>query len=393
MTAPTRPAAYDGVALVAPTTLPYLRQSDHGAAWFLGRTLAAMIDTAGIDKSAIDGLAVSSFTLAPDTVISLTEHFGMTVRWIEQLVTGGASGVMAMQRAARAVQAGDAEIVACIGGDTAHKGGFKDLIANFSRFSKDAVYPIGAAGPNGVFALITRNYMERFGAKREDFGRICIAQRYNAGFYAHALLQKPLDMQTYLDARPIADPIHLFDCVMPCAGGEGFLVMPIERAANLKLPHVRILAAAESHNAFFEDDIQIRGGWQRYRDELYGAAGLAPGNMDFVQTYDDYPVVVMMQLEDLGFCGKGEAPDFVRNTPLTFDGNGLPHNTSGGQLSVGQAGAAGGFLGIVEAIRQLTGSAVDNQIANARVGLVSGYGMVMYDHCLCTSAAIVTRGD
>ena len=101
------------------------------------------------------------------------------------------------------------------------------------------------------------------------------------------------------------------------------------------------------------DPIQARGGWALDVDELWSMAGRKPGDVDFVETYDDYPVIVMMQLEDLGFCKKGEGPDFVRSHSFTNDGT-FPHNTSGGQLSVGQAGAAGGSLGLVEAMRQLT---------------------------------------
>jgi acetyl-CoA acetyltransferase len=110
--------------------------------------------------------------------------------------------------------------------------------------------------------------------------------------------------------------------------------------------------------------------------------------MDFVQTYDDYPVIVMIQLEDLGFCAKGEGPAFVRSHRFTHDGS-FPHNTSGGQLSTGQAGAAGGFLGMNEAIRQLTGQAGTRAVRNATLGLVSGYGMVAYDRCLCTGAVVL----
>ncbi|MCC7412323.1 MAG: thiolase family protein [Gammaproteobacteria bacterium] len=385
--------SYEGVAVLAPMTVPYEKSSPHGAARFLGRTLRGLIDASGIHKRDIDGLAVSSFSLAPDTAVSMTEHFGMSVRYVEQLVTGGASGVMALKHAARAIQCGDADIVACIAGDTCRPGMFADLVANFSRFSRDAVHPYGGAGPNGVFAMITRAYMEQTGATREDFGRICIAQRHNAGHYPHALLREPLTLEEYLAARPIAEPLHRFDCVMPCAGGEGFLVMSEDRARALRLPYAQILAAEERHNAWFDDAVQLRGGWALYRDALYAAAGLGPADMQFLQTYDDYPVIVMQQLEDLGYCASGDAPRFVRETALTFDGGGLPHNTSGGQLSVGQAGFAGGFLGTVEALRQLIGPDLGNRVPRARVGMVSGYGMVMYDHCLCTAAAILARGD
>lgn len=387
------PRPYDGVALVTPVSLPYVKVSERGATWFIGKVLTELLAVSNLGKQQIDGLAVSTHSLAPDTVVSLTEHFDLAPQWIEQLPTGGASGVMSMQRAARAVQAGDAEVVACIGGDTCQPATFRTLVADFSKFSKDAAYPYGGAGPNGSFALITRNYMERYGVKREDFGRVCVTQRYNAQHYPQALLRKNMSMDDYLNARPIAEPLCLLDCVMPCAGGEGFLVMSADRARSLGLPYAEILAAGEQHNAYFDDDIQIRGGWAIYREQLYADAGLGPHDMDFIETYDDYPVIVLQQFEDLGFCEKGEVARFVRETPLTFDGGGLPSNTSGGQLSVGQAGFAGGFLGIVEGIRQLTGSDLDNLVPGAEVGLVSGYGMVMYDHCLCTSATIIKRGN
>ncbi|MDT4840192.1 hypothetical protein FQZ97_740050 [compost metagenome] len=99
-----------------------------------------------------------------------------------------------------------------------------------------------------------------------------------------------------------------------------------------------------------------------------------------------------MQMEDLGFCEKGAAPDFVRGNTFTVDGS-FPFNTNGGQLSVGQAGAAGGYLGMVEALRQLTGAAGGTQVADARMGLVSGFGMINYDRGLCTAAAILARSD
>lgn len=389
-----KPQSYQGVALIAPFTVPYSRESDRGAAWFIGRALAGMLAQCGLKKTEVDGLAVSSFTLPPDSVITLTEHFGLQPRWLEQIPLGGASGVIAMQRAARAVQAGDVEVVACIGGDTAHAGGFTDLVANFSNFTVDAAYPYGAAGPNAAFSLITRHYIESYGATREDFGRIALAQRYNANHNRDALFcNKQLDMQRYLDAPAIAGDVHLFDCVMPCAGADGFIVTTVERARQLQVPWVEILACGEQHNAFADDPVQFRGGWNLFSKDLYDTAALGPTDMHFLQTYDDYPVICMLQMEGLGFCSQGEAPAFVRKTPLTFDGGGLPHNTSGGQLSVGQAGSAGGYLGLVDGIRQLTNCAEQHQVTGAEIGLVSGYGMVNYDRGLCSSATILRGGS
>ncbi|NMG27783.1 thiolase family protein [Aromatoleum evansii] len=387
----SRRLAYDGVVAAMPVTVPYARYSTHAAHWWLGRALAALIRESGIAKADIDGVCVSSFTLGPDTAVGLMQHLGMSPRWLDHIPMGGASGVVALRRAARAVQAGDAEVIACIAGDTNHVDSFRHTVSQFSRFAQDAVYPYGAGGPNASFALLTDHYMRQYGATREDFGKLCVAQRDNALRNPHALMRKPLTLAQYLDARPITDPIHLFDCVMPCAGAEGFLVMTEERARALKLPGVRIRSTIERHNAYPDDPIQFRGGWAMDRDALYEHAGVSPADVDFIETYDDYPVINMLQFEDLGFCAKGEAPAFVREHGFTIDGS-FPFNTSGGQLSVGQAGAAGGYLGLVQALRQLTNAAGAMQVADARIGLVSGFGMINYDRGLCSGAALLERG-
>lgn len=382
---------YHGVAVACPVTVRYARHSTQSAHWFIGRALADLLAASGIDKAAVDGLAVSSFTLGSDTTVALTEHFEMSPRWIEWLPTGGASGVIALRRAARAIQSGDANIIACIAGDTNDPASFADLIGNFSSFSSAAVHPYGAAGPNLPFALITDHYMRSYGAERADFGRIAVAQRANAQSNPNALFAgKPLDLETYLAARPVVPPLHLFDCVMPCAGAEAFLMMSEAMARQLGLGHATIRGSIERHNAYFADPVAVRGGWAMDRDDLYGQAEATPADMDCVQTYDDYPVIVAMQFEDLGFCNKGEAPALLRTHDLTIAGD-LPHNTSGGQLSCGQAGAAGGFLPVVEALRQVTGQTLGDRVPDARLALASGYGMVNFDRCLC-SAAVILEG-
>jgi len=382
-------SGYDNVAIAVPVTVPYVRYSIRSAHWWLARALAGLLKASGLKKDEVDGLIVSSFTLAPDTAIGLTQHLGVSPRWLDHVPLGGASGVVALRRAARAVQAGDAEVVACLAGDTNHTDSFRLTLANFSQFARDAVYPYGAGGPNASFAFLTAHYMRTHGATREDFGKLCVAQRANALKYPHALFKKPLSLDDYLNARPIAEPLHLFDCVMPCAGAEGFLVLSEERATVMKIPYARLLGAVERHNAYPSDPIQMRAGWALEREALYAQASVGPENMDFVQTYDDYPVISFLQLEDLGFCAKGEAPSFVRSREFTHDGS-FPLNTSGGQLSVGQAGAAGGFLGLVEAIRQLTGAADGRQVKDAKLGLVSGFGMINYDRGLGSGAAILS---
>jgi len=378
--------------LAVPVTVPYVRYSIRAAHWWLARALSLLLKESGLGKDEIDGLTVSSFTLAPDTAIGLTQHLGLSPRWLDHIPLGGASGVVALRRAARAVQAGDADVVACIAADTNHVDSFRLTLANFSQFARDAVYPYGAGGPNASFAFLTAYYMRQHGATRDDFGKLCVAQRANALKYPHALFKKPLTLEEYLSARPIAEPLHLFDCVMPCAGAEAFLVLSEHRAKALGVQYVRLKGTIERHNAFASDPVQMRAGWALDRDDLYSQAGAAPQDMDFVETYDDYPVISLMQLEDLGFCGKGEGPAFVRKHTFTHDGS-FPLNTSGGQLSVGQAGAAGGFLGMVEALRQLTGAAGGRQVEGAKLGLVSGFGMINYDRGLGSGAVVLEKAQ
>jgi len=381
-------SGYDDVVLAAPVTVPYVRYSIRGANWFAGRALAGLIKTAGVEKSRIDGLCVASFTLAPDTAVGLTQHLGLSPRWLDHVPLGGASAIVSLRRAARAVQCGDAEIVACIGADTNHVDSFRQNTATFSQFARDAVYPYGSGGPNASFAFLTAHYAQTYGARPEDFGKLCVAQRTNALRNPLALFKKPLTLEQYLTARLIADPLRLFDCVMPCAGAEGFLVMRRAAAEQLGLRYARLLGTIERHNAFPDDPIQFRGGWALDRDQLYAQAGIGPEDVDFLQTYDDYPVINVLQFEDLGFCDKGGGPDFIRANSFENDGS-FPINTSGGQLSVGQAGAAGGHLGLVEAIRQLIGAPLGAAVPNARHGMVSGFGMINYDRGLCSGAAVL----
>jgi len=244
---------------------------------------------------------------------------------------------------------------------------------------------------NAVFALITSHYMNAFGARREDFGQICIAQRANSAGHPMALFNQPLTMEAYLKARLICDPIGLFDCVPRVCGAEGFLVMTEDRARSLGLPYVLIAGAVERHNAYADDPVISHFGVAAESGELYEQAGIGPEAVRFVEAYDDYPVMVMLELEALGFSKPGETIRLVREKSLTLDGQ-LPVNTSGGMLSLGQAGAGAGFLHINEAIGQLTGRPLGRAVERAEYGLVSCLGTVNYDRGLCTGAILLKRG-
>ncbi|BAV63350.1 thiolase family protein [Sphingobium cloacae] len=380
--------SYDGAVLCAPVTVPYERFSRETAHHWTARAMRGLAEATGWRAEDFDGFCFASFTAAPDTAVGMIQHLGLSPRWLDHIPTGGASGVMALRRAARAVQSGDADIVACVAADTNHIDSFRQTLAGFSRFSQDAVYPYGFGGPNATFALITDAYMRAYGVTREDFGKLCVAQRDNARSNPFALQRGELTLDAYLRARPICDPIHLYDCVMPCAGAEAFIVTTPEIAAKRGLPAARILSTIERHNAFPDEPEQLRGGWAVDVGELWSMAGIGPKEVDTLQVYDDYPVIVAMQIEDLGFCPKGEVAHYIRATRFGIDGD-LPLNTNGGQLSAGQAGAAGGFQNVTEALRQITGQPLGAAVPDAQIATISGFGLVNYDRGVCTGAAVL----
>jgi acetyl-CoA acetyltransferase len=174
----------------------------------------------------------------------------MTVRWLDHVPMGGASGIVSIRRAARAVQNGDAEIVACIAGDTNHTDSFRRNTSAFSQFSQDAVYPYGSGGPNASFAFLTAYYMRTYGATREDFGKLCVAQRTNAMKNPLALLKKPLTLEHYLDARLVADPLRLFGARPQRTWACGTYGSLAQSSGITRLPTIRCnIAAAGSWTA------------------------------------------------------------------------------------------------------------------------------------------------
>ena len=150
-----------------------------------------------------------------------------------------------------------------------------------------------------------------------------------------------------------------------------------------------MLSGDERTNYGPKELLLLSGGWETFSDTMFKEAGVRHGDLDFVQLYDDYPIMEVIQLEGLGFCKRGEGGRFLDQTDISLTGT-LPINTGGGQLSCGQSGAGGGAIGLTEAILQLQGDGGERQVADARLGLVSGFGMVGYVKGLCQAAVILT---
>lgn len=366
----------------------YIKRTERPLLAFLAEAGRNALASSGLHKSDIDGLALCSFELPPDNAVTVSEQFGLSPSWTYLGTAGGAGAVASVLNAARAIEAGHASSVLCIAGDAYDVTGLFKLLDNFGRALSNYGTPHGFGGANGLFGIIQRKHMETYGTTRAQLGRISVDQRANAGCNPAALLREPLSLDDYLRARVIADPIHLYDCVLPCAGAEAVVVTTADRVRPGT--GVRIRSGYERHNYPEGEVSPLRGGWETYREALWRDAGLGPDDMDFVQAYDDYPIMVAIQLEDHGFCEKGEVGPFLESQRFTWDGT-LPLNTGGGQLSCGQSGAGGGMIGLVEAVRQLRGEGGTRQIHDVQRGLVSGYGMIGYGHGLSSSSIVLER--
>ena len=234
-------------------------------------------------------------------------------------------------------------------------------------------------------------YMHESGMTEDHFGKIAVTGRYHASLNPGAYLRKPITIDDYKKSRMISDPIRLFDCVMPANGGKAYIMTSAERAKSMRKPPVYLLGWGECNNASFGPRYRANPlitGITDAGKRAFAMSGVAHKDIRCLNLYDDYIPVVMIQIEDLGFCKKGDGGKFVDVHDLTYNGN-FPVNTGGGELSVGQAGLAGGFLHIVEALRQLRGEAVGHQVKKAERALVTGIGWLNYGRNLGTTAALV----
>jgi acetyl-CoA acetyltransferase len=263
-------------------------------------------------------------------------------------------------------------------------------MADFNSAMRDYVAPYGMGGTNGLFAMLERRHSYDFGTTKAQLGKLAVVQRANAQRNPNALLRRPMTLEDYLGSRMICDPIRLYDCVLPCGGGEAIVMTTADRARASGRQPVFVLGGGESSNFAPDDLLMLQGGWTEFAPRMFEDAELGPSEVDMVQLYDDYPIMELIQLEGLGFCERGAGGRYVAETDISLHGD-LPINTGGGQLSCGQSGAGGGAIGVTEAVMQLQSEAGDRQVPDARTALVSGFGMVGFTKGLCQAAVLLAR--
>ena len=366
----------------------YTRRSAASTTEWLARAFNELVAEQQLDPARIDGLGVASFTLRPDRCIDVAWRLGLSLDWLMDDSNGGVSGINLLQHAVAAIESGRARNILLLAADVFQANDFQEMAANYNRTTQQLLRPLEIANPNSLFALLTQRHMARHGLTRRDYGELVIAQRRHASRNPQATYRTEMSMDDYLNAPQVSSPLCIYDCVPVVAGANAILISH-EDETHKGGSRILVRSMGSRHN-FDGDGDGLATGLSEIAGRLYQDAGLQSGDIDVVSVYDDYPVMSLIQLQDLGFAPPNAIQAFVRET---VPSGRFAFNTSGGQLSVGQAGAAGGMHGLVEVIRQLGGRCGERQLSQACTALVSGYGMVQYRYGMCANAMILESMD
>jgi acetyl-CoA acetyltransferase len=354
---------------------------------------ANALDDAGLKPGDIDGLICRG----PDDAYchhqQIGERLGINARFSTSLDNGGASQILSVAIAVMAIEAGLASTVLCGYGRDAWSRTHKSDEARVKNQTRPDDQHAQEFGPEyGYFGAVAahafgaQRHMHEFGTTREQFAEIAVAFREHAARNPAAQIRKPLTVEDYFKARLIVSPFGLFDCSLRSDGAGAVIVTKAERARDMKAPPVLIRGFGSFNNltGWFADENMIVTAAKQSGEAAYRMAGVAPSEVSTAQLYDCFTYMVLVQLEDYGFCAKGEGGAFVHSGALRM-GGALPTNTSGGQLSEAHVE---GMLQIVEGVRQLRRTyPAERQVKDAEIALISGHG----GNQVCHSTLILGR--
>jgi len=353
------------------------------------------MEDAGLEKKDFEGQGLAAIYTTnylqpfwPEEAASL---IGFSPGFSVASANGGASAVSALAQAATAIQSGLVDLVLCVAASAAFVEAYPGVEP---RDIADFEVPYGLMGANSSIGLVMRRHMHEYGTTLDALGNIAVTARYHATLNPRAYLRKPLTLEEYKTARLIADPVRLLDCVMPANGGKAFIMASAERAKSMKNAPAFLMGFGEQDNPSYGPRSHSNAVMMGIKDagaRAFAMAGVTPSDMDFAQLYDDYVVIVLMQIEDLGFCKKGDVKYF-ESTDFSYKGE-LPIQTGGGMINCGQPSTAGGMIHILEAVTQLRGEGGERQVAKAKTGVVTGLGGLPYGKNLGSTAVAILSND
>lgn len=336
---------------------------------------------AGLSFDDIDGILSHAPYSDPEFLftIKLSEALGLAPSFALDLHLGGATPCAAAAVAAAAIAAGQCETVLYVFAETMLTQ-YKERSATHGHLRwgyEDFEEPFGLVEAPTAYALAAQRHIHEYGTKPKQLGAVSVSTRFHASLNTNAQMRKPITLDDYFASRWIAEPFRLLDCSLISDFGGAFIVTSVDRARDLRARPVEILGAAQHHPHRFVTSGELsRCGATISGPRAFGAAGLSTSDVDVAELYDCFTYTTLLQLEDYGFCGKGEGGPFVENGRITLGGE-LPVNTHGGLLS--QAHADGVFH-LTEAVQQLRGTCGERQVPEAEVALVSGNGGILATH-------------
>ena len=382
----------DRTAVVGVGSTPYYKR---GGSWpqttleMACKATIAALDDAGLTVDDLDGFALYSGGF--DTSL-MAQVLGVPeVRFTATLTGGGGGAAGSVGLAAAAVAGGMAEVVVSLMTLSQGAQRFGSVFARKDASQRaaggpysapsspetDFLAPSGLAGPGQLFGLLTRRHMHQYGTTREHFAEVAISTRSNAVTRPTALMRTPLTLDDYFAARMITDPLCLYDFCLECDGAVAVITTTAERAKDLRHPPAYVVASANGGAGRWGQAVAWMGMPEEYfassghrpvARRVYEMAGVGPEDIDVALLYDHFTPMVLMQLEDYGFCPIGESGPFVAEGNIRWPTGSIPVNTHGGNLSEAYII---GMTHIREAVEQLRGTAV-NQVEGAQLALVTG---------------------
>lgn len=371
------------VAIVGIGATEFSKNSGRSELRLATEAIQAALADAGVRAAQVDGLC--TMTADHNTEAEVARAIGTgELRFFSRIGFGGGGACALIQQSALAIASGLANVVVCYRAmNERSEYRFGGPLVSAPKTSEGEVTAYhtmhGLSTAAALVAVMIRRYMHQYGATRHDFAKVSIAARKHASTNPAAFFfQKPLTLEEYMNCRPIADPLHLYDCCQESDGAVAIVVTGSDMAKDLRREPVLVRAAAQGAArgsiplmSFYGNDIIPFDDTQVVASQLYRMSGLSPSDMDAAIIYDHFSPAVLPALEANGFCARGEAKDFIRNGNIEL-GGGLPVNTHGGQI--GEA-YIHGMNGIAEAVRQVRGNAV-NQVAGLNNVLVTSGGGV-----------------
>ncbi len=339
------------------------------------------LEDAGLSRQDVDGIFTTIITEGGQfSTLLMAEYLGITPRYTDSTSIGGSSFVAYVQHAAMAIATGRCEVALICHGSTnlSDRGGRSGPVSAAQQVFGPTQFeePYGVS-TIGSYALAAHRHMYEYGTTSEQLAEIAVATRKWASLNPKAMMRDPITIDDVMNSRVIASPLHLLDCCLVTDAGGAVVLTSLERARDLAKPPIAVLGTGEAHTHrmisqmpdLTETAAKISG------KQAFERAGLTPADIDVAEIYDSFTITVLLTLESLGFCAKGEGGAFVSGQ-RTAPGGDFPMNTQGGALSYTHPGMFGIFT-VIEAVRQLRGECGPRQVPGAEVALCNGTGGVL----------------